>query len=98
MKEYKIKNCLSDACSQSGYEAISDCYTHCDECFFAENDQEAIKLAKHWQSIDDAVARAVIDAMEKRGENTLDAEQAYNNAPCYASCIYDAETDVPVEF
>lgn len=98
MKEYKIKDCMFDACSQAGYEAIRDCYKHCDEWFSAENDKKAIELAKRWQEMDDAAARAVIDGMEIRGENAEDAEQAYNNAPCYVSCIYDAETDELVEF
>lgn len=98
MKEYKIKDCMFVDCSQAGYEAIRDCYTHCDEWFVAENDQDAIKLVEHWQSIDDAAARAVIDDMEKRGENTDDIEQAYDNAPCYVNCVYDDETDEQIEY
>lgn len=98
MKEYKIKDCMFDACSQTGYEAIRDCYKHCDEWFSAENDKKAIELAKRWQEMDDAAARAVIDDMEKRGENTDDVEQAYDNSPCYVNCVYDDETDEQIEY
>ena len=98
MKEYRIKDCRFEACSQAGYDAIRGCYTHCSEYFFAADDQAAIAQAEFWQNMDDAAARAVIANMKSRGENTHDAEQAYDNAPCYVSCIYDAETDEPVEF
>lgn len=98
MRKYEIRDCLFGDCSQAGYEAISGCYTHCQESFAAKNDKQAIEIVKRWQELDDDEARAVIEYMRGRDEDVSHAEQAYDNAPCYVACLYSADTGKQVEF
>lgn len=78
--KYVVRNAYE--CGYGLDTEILNCYRNNIE-FEAESDAEAIKFAERLQEADDAKAREVIES-----GNFNNAEEQFDNAPCYVACLY----------
>lgn len=78
--KYEIRDAYE--CGYGIDTEILNCYRNNIE-FEAESDAEAIKFAERLQEADDAKAREVIES-----GNFNNAEEQFDNAPCYVACLY----------
>lgn len=78
--KYVVRNAYE--CGYGLDDEILNCYRD-DFEFDAEADAEAIKFVEQAQEADDAKAREVIES-----GNFNNAEEQFDNAPCYVACLY----------